>query len=143
VFTFALFPTENQAKHGSVTGLNRDMATLYLDLTEINGVFDMKCKVMMMGLAMVSGLPNAVYAKSGNEVSAQAYPSWNTQYVPHYSAEWVSVPLMDPVSVASLPGQGISNAWRLEFAPPAAVSTADDPLSAEDKRVGFSLKLDF
>ena len=103
----------------------------------------MKRKVMMMGLAMVSGLPSAAYAKSGNEVSAQAYPSWNTQHVPHYNAEWVSVPLMDSVAVASLPGQGTSHPWRLEFAPPAAVSTADDPLSAEDKRVGFSLKLDF
>lgn len=103
----------------------------------------MKRKVMMLGLAMVSGLPSTVYAKSGNEVSAQAYPSWNMHYVPHYSAEWVSVPLMDSVSVASLPGQGTSYAWRLEFDPPAAVSTADDPLSAEDKRVGFSLKLDF
>jgi len=103
----------------------------------------MKRKVMMMGLAVVSGLPNAAYAESGNEVSAQASPSRNTQYVPHYSAEWVSVPLMDPVSVASLSGQRARNTWRLEFAPPAAVSTADDPLAAEDKRAGFSLNLDF
>jgi hypothetical protein len=48
---------------------------------------------------------------------------------------------MDHISV---PGQAISNTWRLEFAAPTAVSREeDDPLTANDKRVGFSLKLDF
>jgi hypothetical protein len=104
----------------------------------------MKRKVMMMGLAMVTGLPNGVYAKSGNEGSAQSYSSWNTSYMPHYGIEGAAKPLMDHVSVASLPGgKGISNTWRLEFVPPPAVSSADDPLTAKGKRVGFSLKLDF
>lgn len=104
----------------------------------------MKRKVMMMGLAMVTGLPPAVCAKSGSEGSAQAYSSWNTSYMPHYGVEGAAKPLMDHVSVAgALPGQGISNTWRLEFAPPTAVSSEDDPLTAKDKRVGFSLKLDF
>jgi len=104
----------------------------------------MKRKVMMMGLAMVTGLPHAVCAKSGNEGPAQTYSSWNTSYMPHYGAEGAAKPLMDHVSVAgALPGQGISNTWRLEFVPPTAVSSEDDPLTANDKRVGFSLKLDF
>jgi len=104
----------------------------------------MKRKVMMMGLAMVTGLPHAVCAESGNEDSAQAYSSWNTSYMPHYGVEGAAKPLMDHVSVAgALPGRGISNTWRLEFAPPPAVSRADDPLTAKDKRVGFSLNLDF
>jgi hypothetical protein len=38
------------------------MEKLYLDRD-----LDMKCKVMMMSLAMVTGLPHAVCAKSGNE----------------------------------------------------------------------------
>jgi len=101
----------------------------------------MKRKVMMMSLAMITGLPNAVYAKSDKGDSAQAYSSWNTAYMPHYGEEGAAKPLMDHVSVA--PGQGISNTWRLEFTPPAAVFRADDPLAAKDKRVGFSLKLDF
>jgi len=102
----------------------------------------MKRKVMMMGLAMVTGLPHAVFAR--NEGPAQTYSSWNTSYMPHYGAEGAAKPLMDHVSVAgALPGQDISNAWRLEFAPPTAVSSEDDPLTAKDKRVGFSLKLDF
>ena len=104
----------------------------------------MKRKVMMMGLAMVTGLPHAVCAKSGNEGSAQAYASWNTSYMLHYGAEGAAKPLMDHVSVAgALPGKSTSNTWRLGFTPPTAVSRADDPLTAEDKRVGFSLKLDF
>jgi len=103
----------------------------------------MKRKVMMMSLAMVTGLPNAVYAKSDKGDSAQAYSSWNTAYMPHYGEEGAAKPLMDHVSVASQPGQGISNTWRMEFVPPAAVVTGDDPLAAGDKRVGFSLKLGF
>jgi hypothetical protein len=100
----------------------------------------MKRKVMMMGLAMVTGLPHAVCAKSGDE-GAQAYFSWNTSYMPHYGADGAAKPLMDHISV---PGQAISNTWRLEFAAPTAVSREeDDPLTANDKRVGFSLKLDF
>lgn len=103
----------------------------------------MKRKVMMMGLAMATGLPNAVCADSGNEVSSQPNPSWNTSYMPHYGEEGATRPLMDHVSVASQPGQGISNTWRMEFAPPEAVAAGDDPLSGGDKRVGFSLKLGF
>jgi hypothetical protein len=104
----------------------------------------MKRKVMLMSLAMVAGLPPAVCAKSGHEGSAQIYSSWNTSYMPHYGAEGAAKPLMDHVSVdGALPGQDTSNTWRLEFAPPTTVSGADDPLTAKDKRVGFSLKLDF
>jgi hypothetical protein len=104
----------------------------------------MKRKVMMMGLAMATGLPNAVCANSSTEGMTQAYSSWNAPFMPHYGVEGASKPLMDHVSVAStLPGQGISNTWRLEFTPPTAVYSADDPLAAKDKRVGFSLKLDF
>jgi len=103
----------------------------------------MKRKVMMMGLAMVTGLPNAVCAMSGDGVSSQVYSSWNTAYMPHYGEEGAAKPLMDHVSVANQPGQAISNTWRMEFAPPAAVATGDDPLSAGDKRLGFSLKLGF
>ena len=103
----------------------------------------MKRKMMMMGLAMVTGLPSAVCAGSDSEASSPASASWSTSYMPHYGAEGAARPLMDHASVASASGQGISDAWRLEFAPPVAVSTGDDPLSAEDKRVGFSLKLGF
>jgi hypothetical protein len=108
-----------------------------------DGGLDMKRKVMMVSLAMVTGLPHAVCAKSGHEGSAQTYSSWNTSYMPHYSVEGAAKLLMDHVSVDGAPGQDISNTWRLEFAPPTTVSGADDPLTAKDKRVGFSLKLDF
>jgi nitrogen fixation protein len=105
----------------------------------------MKRKVMMMGLAMITGLPHAVYAGGGNEDRSQAY-SLNAPYMPHYGVEGVDKPLMDHVSVAglsALAGQGISNTWRLEFTPLPAVSNADTPLTAKEIRAGFSLKLDF
>ena len=103
----------------------------------------MKRKVMMMGLAMVTGLPHAVCA-TGGEGTSQAYSSWNASYMPHYGAEGIERPLMDHVSVAGIPpGQGASSRWRLELAPLMAVSRADDPLMAKDKQLGFNLKLDF
>jgi hypothetical protein len=105
----------------------------------------MKRKIMMMGLAMVTGLPQAVCARNDKENSALAYASWNAAYRPHYGVAGAAQaqPLMDHASVSGAPGQGIVNTWRLELAPPVAVSRADDPLSANDKRVGFSLNLDF
>lgn len=104
----------------------------------------MKRKVMMMSLAMVAGLPHALYAKSGNEGSVQAYSFSNAAYMPHYGAEGASKPLMDHISVAGAPAGGdITDTWRLEFTPPTTVPTGDDPLTANDKRVGFTLRLGF
>lgn len=106
----------------------------------------MKRKIMMMGLAMATGLPHAVCADTGNEDSSQAYSSWNTPYMPHYGGKGAEKPLMDHVSVASVSapaGQGVSNTWRLKFTPFPAVSNADAPLTAKDVRAGFSLKLGF
>jgi hypothetical protein len=104
----------------------------------------MKRKIMMMGLAMVTGLPQAVCARNDKENAAQSYASWNTLYRPHYGVAGAVHPLMDHASVSGgLPGQNLSNTWRLELAPPPAIASADDPLSANDRRVGFSLKLDF
>jgi hypothetical protein len=106
----------------------------------------MKRKVMMLGLAMVTGLPHAVCFGfgEGEKNAAQSYSSWNAAYTPHYGAEGAAKPLMDHVSVASIPlGQNARNTWRLDFTPPPAVSAAGNPLSANDKRVGLSLKLGF
>jgi hypothetical protein len=105
----------------------------------------MKRKVMMMGLAMVTGLPHAVYAQSGSEGTLQAYSSWNTSYTPHYGAEGAEKPLMDHAvaSVSASAGQDISNTWRLKFTPPPAVSNADAPLTANGMQAGFSLKRGF
>jgi hypothetical protein len=105
----------------------------------------MKRKVVMMGLAMVTGLPHAACAKGG-EAAFQAYSSWNASYMPRYGAEGIERPLMDHVSVAGVnaaEGQGVANTWRLEFAPPPPVSAADAPVAVKDIRAGFNLKLDF
>lgn len=99
----------------------------------------------MMSLAMMAGLPHAAHAKNGKEGLPQVNASWNTPYMPHYGAEGIAHPLMDHVSVSSMSGSGqnMRNAWRLDFMPPAPVVAGDDPLNAKDKRVGFSLKLNF
>lgn len=105
----------------------------------------MKRKVVMMGLAMVTGLPHAVCA-TGGEGTSQAYSFWNASYMPLYGAEGIERPLMDHVSVAGMGAagaQGVGNTWRLEFAPPPAVSAADARVAVKDFRAGFSLKLDF
>ena len=102
----------------------------------------MKRKVMMVGLAMVTGLPHAV----GAEEPSQAYASWNSSYMLHYGAEGAEKPLMDHASAAGASasaGPGVSNTWRLELTPLPAVSSADDPVTARDMRAGFSLKRDF
>jgi hypothetical protein len=53
-------------------------------------------------------------------------------------------PLLDHISVPVVPPERtVSNEWQLKFVPPAAVSAADDPLTANDKRVGVSFSLNF
>jgi hypothetical protein len=105
----------------------------------------MKRKVLMMGLAMVAGVPHAVHAKSwGVEGLAQSYSSWNAPYMPRYGTEASAHPLMDHLSApAMLTPRSAPNEWRLKLAPPVAVSETDDPLTTGHKRVGFSFKLDF
>lgn len=105
----------------------------------------MKRKVLMMGLAMVAGVPHAAHAKGWSmEGSAQSYSSWNAPYMPHYGTEASAHPLMDHLSApAMLTQRSVRNEWRLKLAPPAAAPETDDPTTTGHKRVGFSLKLDF
>ena len=105
----------------------------------------MKRKVMMMGLAMMAGAPHGVWAKGlGKESMAQTYSAWNASYMPHYGGQGLLHPLLDHLSApAVLPASNSSNEWRLKFVPPAAVLGPDDPLTANDKRVGVSFSLNF
>ena len=65
----------------------------------------MKRKVTLMGLAMITGLPPVACAKSVNKDASPTYSSWNTSYMPHYSAEGAAKPLMDHVSGMAYPGR--------------------------------------
>jgi hypothetical protein len=105
----------------------------------------MKRKVMMMSLAMMAGMPHGVWAKDlGKESPIETYSAWNAAYMPHYGKEAVAHPLLDHLSApVVLPGRDSSNEWRLKFVAPPAVSHADDPLTANDKRVGISFSLNF
>ena len=105
----------------------------------------MKRKVALMSLAVMAGMPHAVCAKGvGREGPSPAHSSWDTPYMPHYGRDGGAHPLMDHLPApAVLPRRNASHEWRLELAPPAAVSRADDPLTAKDKRVGVRFSLDF
>jgi hypothetical protein len=105
----------------------------------------MKGKVMMMSLAVMAGVPQGVWAKGfGKESAIETYSAWDAAYMPHYGKEAVAHPLLDHLSApVVLPGRDSSNEWRLKFVPPPAVSSSDDPLTANDKRVGISFSLNF
>jgi len=105
----------------------------------------MKRKVMMMSLAVMAGVPYGVWAKGvGKESTIEAYSAWNAAYMPHYGSEGLAHPLLDHLSApVVLGGRDSSNEWRLKFVPPPAVSHSDDPLTANDKRVGISFSLNF
>lgn len=106
----------------------------------------MKRKVAVLGLAMMTGLPHAVCAKGGGkEAYVPSHSSGGDAGVPHYGIEEVGFPQMKSLSGSdALPQQGSNDVWKLELAPPAAGSrSSDDPLTAKEKRVGVTLKLDF
>lgn len=102
----------------------------------------MKRKIMMVGFAVLTGLPHAICARGfGKEERPQSYPSWNTPYAPHYGSEGAARPLMDHLS-APVARNAASN-WRLELAPPRDTAGTDNPLLGRDKRVGISFRLEF
>ena len=105
----------------------------------------MKCKIVMMGFAVIAGLPQAVYANSWDkEDQTPSYFTWNTPYVPHYSAEGEAHPLMEHLAVPSGSSRSSSNRWKLELTPPrAGAAAAAYPLMNKDKRIGFGMRLAF
>ncbi|MFO7541315.1 MAG: hypothetical protein R6W97_00705 [Thiobacillus sp.] len=103
----------------------------------------MKRKVAMLGLAMLTGLPQVVCAKGqAKSIPASAFSSWNAPYMPHFGSQGAAQPLMDHLAAPATLRRG-GNTWQMDFAPPPPVSAADDPLSANDKRMGVRFKLDF
>jgi hypothetical protein len=105
----------------------------------------LKRKVFALSVAMMSGLPHPVLAKSGdNGHVPQSYSSWRGSYMPHYGSEGVAHPLMDHLS-ASLSGQHAeSDRWRLEFSVPRATTVGATDLPTEKGfRMGLSMKLAF
>jgi hypothetical protein len=103
----------------------------------------MKRRLLMVGFAMLTGLPHALWAKgAGKEDGVQSYGGWNTPYLPHYGKEGALQPLMEHLAAPAM-NRANSRNWRLELAPPAVPVERDSAFTGRDKRVGFSLKLDF
>jgi hypothetical protein len=102
-----------------------------------------KRKFLMLGFAMLTGLPHAVCAKGfGKEDGAVSYTAWNTPYSPHYGSEGEVYPLMDHLS-ANIARHAAGN-WKIELSPPR-IDQADqeNPIHGKDKRIGVSFKLSF
>lgn len=106
----------------------------------------MKQKLMLVGLAILAGLPVSVFAKNhGKEsgVQSQSYRSWESPFTPHYGDEGVNHPLMDHFNTPVV-RDVVKKNWAFEMAPPSLSDTeSDGPLVARDKQFGFSLKLSF
>lgn len=104
----------------------------------------MKRKFMMLGFAMITGLPHAVCAKGfGKEDKAQTYSTWNTPYAPHYGSQSANSPLMDHLSSPSV---DVRNGWQMDFsAPRVEHAEAGNPVyeHSKDKRFGIRFKLSF
>lgn len=105
----------------------------------------MKRKILMMSLAMMAGLPAAVFAKEADRNAARDYPSWDGVYVPHYGREGVAHPLMEHMNAQVEKPSGESlNQWRLGFEmPPENLIGAQETTKGRGGNAGVSLKLNF
>jgi hypothetical protein len=106
----------------------------------------MKRKLILMGFAVLAGLPHAVLAKSNDKENAtQSQIAWVGARMPHYGSESAAPPLMEHLAVMPSGRQAaVPNTWRLDFAMPRTeVAGLPDPLPARGGRAGVSLKLDF
>jgi hypothetical protein len=105
----------------------------------------MKHKVAILGLAMMAGLPHVVFATGwgGGGLSKFALSEDDLQS-PQHGAEGTVHRLIGRLSIpVALPQRSTVDAWQMEFVPPPSAYQSDDPLTANDKRVGVTFKLDF
>jgi len=105
----------------------------------------MKRKVAMLGLAMMTGLSHVAFATEwGDGNSSEAALSEDDLQLPQHGAEGSVYRLMGRMSIpVALPQRNSVDAWQMEFVPPPSAYQSDDPLTANDKRVGVTFKLDF
>jgi hypothetical protein len=105
----------------------------------------MKRKVAMAGLVMLTGLPHVAVAGAAVKGSlpdgllvVEEFQS------PRYGTEGSVYRLMGRPSIPqALPQRNTVDAWQMEFVAPPSAYRSDDPLTANDKRVGVTFKLDF
>lgn len=104
----------------------------------------MKRKFLMLGVAMMAGLPPAVFAKTSQKESTERlYASWDSTYLPHYGSEGVARPLMEHLNVTPT-ANADPNKWQLEFGLPRAdLMGGEDLAMGRGARAGVSLKLGF
>jgi hypothetical protein len=105
----------------------------------------MKYKVAMLGLAMMIGLSHVTFAMEWGDGSlSKAALSEDDLQLPKHGADWSMHRLMDRLSIPVVfPQRNTVDAWQMEFVPPPSAYQSDDPLTANDKRVGVTFKLDF
>jgi hypothetical protein len=106
----------------------------------------MRNKIMMVGFALLTGLPFAVVAKGfdeGGKVRSNSF--WNSPFMPHFGIEGAEHPLMEHLSApVFVDSRSSANVWRLGVVSnPAETAELDNPLIAKVKPIGLSLKLKF
>ena len=105
----------------------------------------MKRKVAILGLAIMTGLPCVVFATGWGDGGPSKFAlSEDDLQLQQHGAEGSVHRLMDRLSIpVALPQRNTVDAWQMEFVPPPSAYQADDPLTANDKRVGVTFKLEF
>lgn len=105
----------------------------------------MKRKFAVLSLAIMTGLTNVVFATGwGDGALSKFVLSADDLQSPQHGAEGSVHRLMDRLSIpVDLPQRNTVDAWQMEFVPPPSAYQSDDPLTANDKRVGVTFKLDF
>lgn len=105
----------------------------------------MKRKIAIVGLALISALSQvAVAAGSANGSMSDASLALDVPGSPQHGAEGSVYRLEGRPSIPQgLPQRNTVDAWQMEFVAPPSAYRSDDPLTANDKRVGVTFKLDF
>lgn len=105
----------------------------------------MKRKVAMVGLVMMAGLPHVAFAGGSLKGSlSNGLLVVDELQSPQYGVEGSVYRLMGRPSIPqALPRRNTVDTWKMELVAPPSAYQSDDPLTAHDKRVGVTFKLDF
>jgi hypothetical protein len=105
----------------------------------------MKRRVAILGLALITGLPR-VAAGAGwvnGSASDGSLPVDGFESRQYGAQGSVYRLVAGPSIPQALRQQNIVDTWQMEFVAPRSAYRSDDPLTANDKRVGVTFKLDF
>jgi hypothetical protein len=100
-------------------------------------------KILILSLIMMTGMFNVVHASEVGKDSVSYASTGSSSYKSRYGVKGLLRGYL-PVP-ETLPRRDVVNEWQMELLPPptAFQSQSDNPLTANDRRVGVTFKLDF